>query len=138
MACDITVAADTAVLGQSARGTASAPDGGSTDFLPGTSRSRTRCGTAISCEMWSAYKMKLKGLISRSSRPEEERSLPPQPLVVTDRYVDDGESSTRDEDRVTRRRKRRRREGGDRRLRAARRGRRQIVWRFTNLFPAAS
>jgi 6-oxo-cyclohex-1-ene-carbonyl-CoA hydrolase len=46
----------------------------------------------ISCEMWSAYKMKLKGLVTKVVpvlRQGDEYVR--NPLVITDRYVEDGE-----------------------------------------------
>ncbi len=62
MACDISVASDLAVLGQAGPRHGSAPDGGSTDFLPWYLSIEDAMWNCVSCEMWSAYKMKLKGL----------------------------------------------------------------------------
>jgi len=91
----------------------------------------------ISCEMWSAYKMKLKGLISKAVPAlKVDGEFVRNPLVITDRYVDDGEvvygemkrgdaakaakgilkSGTTDFELL------------DREVNS-------IVWRFTNLFP---
>jgi 6-oxo-cyclohex-1-ene-carbonyl-CoA hydrolase len=92
MACDITVAADTAVLGQSGPRHGSAPDGGSTDFLPWYLSIEDAMWNCVSCEMWSAYKMKLKGLVSRVVPVlKKDGAFLRNPLVITDRYVDDGE-----------------------------------------------
>jgi 6-oxo-cyclohex-1-ene-carbonyl-CoA hydrolase len=92
MACDLTVASDLAVLGQAGPKHGSAPDGGSTDFLPWYLTIEDAMWNCISCEMWSAYKMKLKGLISEVvpvlSRDGE---FIRNPSVITDRYVDGGE-----------------------------------------------
>ena len=92
MACDLTVAADTAVLGQSGPRHGSAPDGGSTDFLPWYLSIEDAMWNCVSCEMWSAYKMKLKGLVSRVVPVlRKDGAFFRNPLVITDRYVDDGE-----------------------------------------------
>ena len=92
MACDLTVAADTAVLGQSGPRHGSAPDGGSTDFLPWYLSMEDAMWNCVSCEMWSAYKMKLKGLVSRVVPVlKKDGAFLRNPLVITDRYVDDGE-----------------------------------------------
>ncbi|HZD04407.1 MAG TPA: enoyl-CoA hydratase-related protein, partial [Longimicrobiales bacterium] len=56
MACDFSVAADTARFGQAGPRHGSAPDGGSTDFLPlyvGFSRAME---SGVLCDMWSAHK----------------------------------------------------------------------------------
>jgi 6-oxo-cyclohex-1-ene-carbonyl-CoA hydrolase len=92
MACDLAVASDLAIFGQAGPRHGSAPDGGSTDFLPWFLSMEDAMYNCISCEMWSAYKMKLKGLISNVVpvlRQGEE--FVRNPSVVTDRYVDDGE-----------------------------------------------
>ena len=65
MACDLAVASDLAVLGQAGPRHGSAPDGGSTDFLPWFLSMEDAMWNCISCEMWSAYKMKLKGLVTK-------------------------------------------------------------------------
>jgi 6-oxo-cyclohex-1-ene-carbonyl-CoA hydrolase len=92
MACDIAVASDLAVLGQAGPKHGSAPDGGSTDFLPWFLTIEDAMWNCISCEMWSAYKMKLKGLISRVVPVlKKDGEFIRNPLVITDRYVDDGD-----------------------------------------------
>ena len=46
----------------------------------------------VSCEMWSAYKMKVKGLITKVLPVlKVDGSFVRNPQVITDRYVDDGE-----------------------------------------------
>ncbi len=93
MACDIAVASDLAILGQAGPRHGSAPDGGSTDFLPWYLTIEDAMWNCISCEMWSAYKMKLKGLITKvvpvlkDSNGEFMRN----PAVITENYVSDGE-----------------------------------------------
>jgi len=64
MACDFTIAADTAVFGQAGPKHGSAPDGGSTDFLPlyvGFSRAME---SGVLCETWSAHKALFYGLVN--------------------------------------------------------------------------
>jgi 6-oxo-cyclohex-1-ene-carbonyl-CoA hydrolase len=92
MACDITVASDLAVLGQAGPKHGSAPDGGSTDFLPWYLTIEDAMWNCVSCEMWSAYKMKLKGLISEAVPVlKKDGEFIRNPSVITDRYVDGGE-----------------------------------------------
>src|SRR5512143_2282185 len=64
MACDLTLAADTAIFGQAGPRHGSAPDGGSTDFLPLFLNIEDSMWSCISCDLWSGYKMKRLGLIS--------------------------------------------------------------------------
>ncbi|HAL55587.1 MAG TPA: 6-oxocyclohex-1-ene-1-carbonyl-CoA hydratase [Bacteroidetes bacterium] len=92
MACDITVAADTAVFGQAGPKHGSAPDGGSTDFLPVYLSIEDAMWSCISCEMWSAYKMKRLALISKVVPViREGGAFKRNPAVITDRHVDGGE-----------------------------------------------
>ena len=58
MACDLTMSSDLAIFGQAGPRHGSAPDGGSTDFLPWLLSMEDAMWNCISCEMWSAYKMK--------------------------------------------------------------------------------
>ena len=64
MACDLTVSSDLALFGQAGPRHGSAPDGGSTDFLPWMLSIEDAVWNCVSCELWSAYKMKMKGLIT--------------------------------------------------------------------------
>jgi 6-oxo-cyclohex-1-ene-carbonyl-CoA hydrolase len=92
MACDISIVSDLALLGQAGPRHGSAPDGGSTDFLPWFLTMEDAMWNCISCEVWSAYKMKLKGLVSKVVPVLEiDGKIVRNPLVITDRYVDDGE-----------------------------------------------
>jgi 6-oxo-cyclohex-1-ene-carbonyl-CoA hydrolase len=92
MACDISVASDTAMLGQAGPRHGSAPDGGSTDFLPWFLSMEDALWNCVSCEVWSAYKMKLKGLLTRVVPVlKKDGEFIRNPLVVTDKYVEDGE-----------------------------------------------
>ena len=137
MACDLAISSDLAVFGQAGPKHGSAPDGGSTDFLPWFLSMEDAMFNCISCEMWSAYKMKLKGLIPKAvpvlRRGDE---FVRNPTVITDRYVDDGEVVFGEP------------KSGDE-ARAARATLKELpvdftlldrevngmVWRFTNLFP---
>ena len=68
------------------------PDGGSTDFLPWFLSMEDAMWNCVSCEMWSAYKMKLKGLLTRVVPVlKKDGKFLRNPLVVTDKYVEDGE-----------------------------------------------
>jgi 6-oxocyclohex-1-ene-carbonyl-CoA hydrolase len=92
MACDLTLASDLAVFGQAGPRHGSAPDGGSTDFLPWYLSIEDAMWSCISCEMWSAYKMKLKGLISKVTPVlKRDGAFIRNPLVVTDTFLKDGE-----------------------------------------------
>jgi 6-oxo-cyclohex-1-ene-carbonyl-CoA hydrolase len=90
MACDFTITVDTAMFGQAGPKHGSAPDGGSTDFLPlyvGFSRAME---SGVLCEMWSAHKAKFIGLVNEvvpSLKVDGE--WVPNPMAVTDRFLDD-------------------------------------------------
>lgn len=90
MACDFSVAVDTAVFGQAGPKHGSAPDGGSTDFLPlyvGFSRAME---SAVLCELWSAHRALFYGLINQIVPVYRiDGKWIPNPLVVTDRMVDE-------------------------------------------------
>lgn len=92
MACDITLSSDLAIFGQAGPKHGSAPDGGSTDFLPWMLPMELAMWNCVSCEMWSAYKMHRLGLISKCIPvlKSDDKWLR-NPLIVTDKYVDDGE-----------------------------------------------
>lgn len=65
MACDFTLATDTAVFGQAGPKHGSAPDGGSTDFLHlyvGINRAIESCAL---CEPWTAHQAVRLGLINK-------------------------------------------------------------------------
>ena len=89
MACDFTVAADTAVFGQAGPKHGSAPDGGSTDFLPlyvGFSRTMESCTL---CELWTAHEAHRYGLINDVVPVlKENGEFIPNPLVITDQWLD--------------------------------------------------
>ncbi|MDP8228916.1 MAG: 6-oxocyclohex-1-ene-1-carbonyl-CoA hydratase [Candidatus Electryoneaceae bacterium] len=92
MACDLAVTVDTAIFGQSGPRHGSAPDGGSTDFLPWYLTIEQAMWNCISCEMWSAYMMKRLGMVSKVVPVlKDGDNFVRNPLVITDRYVDDGD-----------------------------------------------
>jgi 6-oxo-cyclohex-1-ene-carbonyl-CoA hydrolase len=91
-ACDLTVTADTAIFGQAGPRHGSAPDGGATDFLPWYFGIEDAMWSCVSCEMWSAYKMKRVGLVSKVCKVlKKDGQFVRNPLWVTDKWVDDGE-----------------------------------------------
>ena len=90
MACDFTVATDLALFGQAGPRHGSAPDGGSTDFLPlftGVERAMQSCTL---CETWSAYEALRFGLLTDVVPVlKSEGRIVPNPMVVTDRWIDE-------------------------------------------------
>ena len=92
MACDLTVTSDLAVFGQAGPKHGSAPDGGSTDFLPWYLGIEDAMWNCISCELWSSYKSKEKGLVTKVVPVMKiDGEWVRNPLVITDKYVDNGE-----------------------------------------------
>ncbi|MGD8496517.1 MAG: 6-oxocyclohex-1-ene-1-carbonyl-CoA hydratase [Gemmatimonadales bacterium] len=90
MACDFSVAADTARFGQAGPRHGSAPDGGSTDFLPLYVGFTHAVESGVLCEMWSAHKALRLGLLNEIVPVlRVDGAWIPNPLVVTDRYVDE-------------------------------------------------
>lgn len=137
MATDITISSDLAVYGQAGPKHGSAPIGGATDFLPWFLSMEDAMYNCISCETWSAYKMKAKGLITRAVPVlRKDGNWVRNPLVRTDTYVDDGEivygepvtgdAVTRAKDLIAQCRT-------DFELLDAEVNR--LVWKFANLFP---
>ena len=92
MACDTAIASDLAIFGQAGPRHGSAPDGGSSDFLPWMLPIELAMWNCISCEMWSAYKMKHLGLVSKCVPVIKDNGRwVRNPAVITDKYIDDGE-----------------------------------------------
>lgn len=90
MACDFSIASDMARFGQAGPRHGSAPDGGSTDFLHlyvGIGQAMESCTL---CENWSAHKALRLGLLNQivPVLVRDGRFIP-NPLVVTDRWVDE-------------------------------------------------
>jgi len=92
MATDLTVSSDLAVFGQAGPKHGSAPDGGSTDFLPWFLNMEDAMYNCVSCETWSAYKMKAKNLITKVVPVlKKDGAWVRNPFVRSDTYVEDGE-----------------------------------------------
>jgi 6-oxo-cyclohex-1-ene-carbonyl-CoA hydrolase len=90
MACDFSVASDLAVFSQAGPRHGSAPDGGSTDFLPlfvGIERAMFSCTL---CEMWSAHRFyAYGGLTDLVPALKLDGRWTANPLAVTDRTLDE-------------------------------------------------
>jgi len=92
MACDIAISSDLAVFGQAGPRHGSAPVGGSTDFLHWNLSMENAMWNCVSCEVWSAYKMKHLGLISKAVPVlKVNGKFIRNPLVITDKFIEDGE-----------------------------------------------
>lgn len=90
MACDLSVASDMALFGQAGPKHGSAPDGGATDFLPLYVGVENAMFSNTICELWSAHKAKRLGLLSEVAPVlKKDGAYIPNPLVVTDRWVDE-------------------------------------------------
>ncbi len=90
MACDFSVAQDLALFGQAGPKHGSAPDGGSTDFLPLFVGVEAAMESCTLCEHWSAHRAKRLGLLTRvvPALKVGDRFVP-NPLVITDTWVSD-------------------------------------------------
>ena len=92
MACDISVSSDLAIFGQAGPRHGSAPDGGSSDFLPWMLPIELAMWNCVSCELWSAYKMKHLGLITHCLPViKEDDQWVRNPGVIINTYLEDGE-----------------------------------------------
>ena len=90
MACDFSVAQDLAVLGQAGPRHGSAPDGGSTDFLPLFVGVEAAMESCTLCELWSAYRAFRLGLLTKVVPAlKVDGQFIPSPMVVTDRWIDE-------------------------------------------------
>ena len=93
-ACDLTIAADTAMFGQAGTRHGSTPDGGSTDFLPWQLPTiELAIWNCVSNEQWSAYKMERLGLVTKAIpiKKDDKGEWVRDPRIITDKYVDNGE-----------------------------------------------
>jgi 6-oxocyclohex-1-ene-carbonyl-CoA hydrolase len=90
MACDFSIAVDTARFGQAGPKHGSAPDGGSTDFLPLFVGVSAAMESGVLCEPWSAHKALRLGVINEIV-PVLRRNGEwiANPLVVSDRWLDE-------------------------------------------------
>ena len=92
MAADIAISSDLAIYGQAGPKHGSAPVGGATDFLPWFLTMEDAMWNCVSCETWTAYKMKAKNLISKVVPVlKKDGQWVRNPLVVTETYLKDGE-----------------------------------------------
>ncbi len=93
LACDIAIASDLAIFGQAGPRHGSAPVGGASDFLPWYLSAEDAMWNCVSCEMWSAYKMKAKNLISKCVPvlKDDKGAWVRNPQIITDQYVINGE-----------------------------------------------
>ncbi|MCX7163861.1 MAG: 6-oxocyclohex-1-ene-1-carbonyl-CoA hydratase [Betaproteobacteria bacterium] len=92
MATDLTISSDMANYGQAGPKHGSAPVGGSTDFLPWFLSMDDAIYNCVSCELWSAYKMKQKGMVTKVLPVlKKDGKWVRNPLVRTDAYLEDGE-----------------------------------------------
>ena len=90
MACDFTVAQDLAIFGQAGPRHGSAPDGGSTDFLPLFVGAEAGMESCTLCEPWSAHKARRLGLIGKVVPAlRVDGKYVPNPLVGTSRWTDE-------------------------------------------------
>ena len=104
MPCDYTIAQDLARFGQAGPKHGSAPIGGATDFLPVLIGAERAMESGTLCETWSAHKAYAMGMIMDIAPAlKVDGKYVPNPLVVTDRYVDEwgrivlGEAKTGEE-----------------------------------------
>lgn len=90
MACDFSVAQDLANFGQAGPRHGSAPDGGSTDFLPLFVGIEAAMQSCTLCEHWSAHKAMRLGLLTELVPAlKVDGQFVPNPMAVTDRWIDD-------------------------------------------------
>ena len=90
MACDFSIASDLANFSQAGPKHGSAPDGGSTDFLPLYVGIERAMYSGTLCENWSAHRFYwLGGLTHIVPALQIEGRWVANPLVVTDRVVDE-------------------------------------------------
>ena len=90
MACDFSIAQDLARFGQAGPKHGSAAIGGATDFLPLMIGMERAIESGTLCEHWSAHKAYRMGLLQDIAPAlKVDDKFVPNPLVVTDRYLDD-------------------------------------------------
>jgi 6-oxocyclohex-1-ene-carbonyl-CoA hydrolase len=90
MACDFSIASDLAIFSQAGPKHGSAPDGGSTDFLPLFVGMENAMISGTLCEPWSAHRFYyLGGLTQIVPALRLDHHWVPNPLVVTGRLLDE-------------------------------------------------
>jgi 6-oxo-cyclohex-1-ene-carbonyl-CoA hydrolase len=139
LACDISISSDLAIFGQAGPRHGSAPAGGSSDFLPWYLSAEDAMWNCISCEMWSAYKMRAKNLITKAVPVlKVDGKWMRNPTVVTDKWLEDGqivygESKTGEE--LAKGRDILKQYQGNADFELLDKEVENIVWKFANLFP---
>jgi len=90
MACDFSLAQDLARFGQAGPKHGSAAIGGATDFLPLMIGMERAIESGTLCEHWSAHKAYRMGLLyDIVPALKVDGKFLPNPLVITDRYLDE-------------------------------------------------
>lgn len=90
MACDFSIASDMAIFSQAGPKHGSAPDGGSTDFLPLFVGIERAMMSGTLCEPWSAHRFYwMGGLTQIVPVTKVDGKFVPNPLVVSDRIADE-------------------------------------------------
>jgi 6-oxo-cyclohex-1-ene-carbonyl-CoA hydrolase len=90
MACDFTLAQDLALFGQAGPRHGSAPDGGSTDFLPLFIGIEAAMESCTLCEHWTAHKAYRMGLLTKVVPAlKVDGAFVPNPMAITDRWIDE-------------------------------------------------
>lgn len=90
MACDFSIASDLAVFGQAGPRHGSAPDGGSTDFLPLFVGIERAMQSSTLCETWSAYQALQYGLLTDAVPVLRlDGQIVRNPTVTTARWLDE-------------------------------------------------
>jgi 6-oxo-cyclohex-1-ene-carbonyl-CoA hydrolase len=90
MACDFSLAQDLAVFGQAGPRHGSAPDGGSTDFLPLFVGIEAAMMSCTLCDLWTAHQAHRLGLLTEITPAlKVDGRFVSNPLVVTDRWLDE-------------------------------------------------
>jgi 6-oxo-cyclohex-1-ene-carbonyl-CoA hydrolase len=137
MGADIAISSDLAIFGQAGPKHGSAPDGGSSDFLPWYLGMEDAMWNCISCESWSAYKMKRLGYITKAVPViKDGEKWIKNPQVITDKYVEDGEivyGEFKSGDAFKEARAYVKNATVD--LTPLDKAVDEVIWRFTNLFP---
>ncbi|MDR3556152.1 MAG: 6-oxocyclohex-1-ene-1-carbonyl-CoA hydratase [Syntrophobacteraceae bacterium] len=139
MACDIAVASDLAIFGQAGPRHGSAPVGGASDFLPWFLSAEDAMWNCVSCEVWSAYKMKAKNLVSKVVPVlKVDGKWVRNPTVVWDKWVDDGEivyGESKTGEELAEGREFLKKHQANAHFELLDKEIESIVWKFANLFP---
>jgi 6-oxocyclohex-1-ene-carbonyl-CoA hydrolase len=141
-ACDLTLSSDLAIFGQAGPRHGSAPVGGASDFLPSYLSIEDAMWSCVSCEMWSAYKMYWKGLITKAFPvlKDEKGAWVRNPQIITDAFVKNGdivygEYKTGDEAKQARAFVQEKQKNNDVDFSLLDAAVDSICWTFANLFP---